>query len=107
MMYRGAMLGLTLIACTLMFVGSAMAGGFEEDRPWLAERSAWSETAGAGGGLRGWWAVGNSRVFGIVGTGNPITLEKASAYIDHRFKALPDRFPEVFKHLGNFRSAFF
>jgi GH15 family glucan-1,4-alpha-glucosidase len=46
---------------------SSVAAGFEEGRPWLAERSAWSETATGGEGLRGWWALGNSRVFGIVG----------------------------------------
>ncbi len=49
----------------------AFGAGFLVERPWLAERSAWSETAGPGGGLRGWWAVGNSRVFGIVGANLP------------------------------------
>ena len=45
--------------------------GFLDERPWLNARSSWSETAGPGGGLRGWWAVGNSRVFGIVGANLP------------------------------------
>ena len=66
-------LAFAAFVCTLLISGNVAAGGFIEDRPWLVERSAWSETTGPGGGLRGWWAVGNSRVFGIVGTGNPIT----------------------------------
>jgi hypothetical protein len=58
---------LILFVCLAVSAGQASAGGFLEDQPWLADRSAWSESTTAGGGLRGWWAVGNSRVFGIVG----------------------------------------
>ena len=57
----------------VLITGASMASEFAKDRPWLAERSAWSETIEQGDGLRGWWGIGNSRVFGIVGTGNPIT----------------------------------
>jgi len=52
---------------------SAALAGFAAERPWLTERSSWSETVEGKNGLRGWWAVGNSRVFGIVGAENPIT----------------------------------
>ena len=47
---------------------NVLGAGFVESRPWLAERSAWSESTD-GGGTRGWWAVGNGNVFGIVGPG--------------------------------------
>ncbi len=63
----------------------AYGKGFIEDRPWLAERSVWAESnetqnASASepgkerpkfrrGGLSGWWAIGNGKVFGIVGPG--------------------------------------
>ena len=39
------------------------AEGFIQERPWLNDRSLWTET----GGNVGWWAVGNSHVFAIVG----------------------------------------
>ena len=64
---------LMVAACLAAICSTTIAAGFLDERPWLKERSEWSETTGSGGGLRGWWGVGNSRVFGCVGTGNPIT----------------------------------
>jgi len=57
----------SVLAAVLMG-GNVLGAGFIQSRPWLAERSAWSEST-PGGGTRGWWAVGNGRVFGIVGPG--------------------------------------
>ena len=57
----------------LGLTNSLALAGFAAERPWLAEHSSWSETIKGQAGLRGWWAVGNSRVFGIVGAENPIT----------------------------------
>jgi len=61
--------GVLVLVAVVFSSRPVWAGGFVEDRPWLAERSTWSETTGPGGDVRGWWAVGNSRVFGIVGPG--------------------------------------
>jgi len=56
-----------LFAILVVFAAQVVWAGFIDERPWLAERSAWSETVEAGKDPVGWWAVGNSRVFGIVG----------------------------------------
>ncbi len=66
-------LALGTIILTVLMGGNLIGATFIDKRPWLKERSAWSETIGAEGWLRGWWGVGNSRVFGIVGSSNPIT----------------------------------
>ncbi len=55
------------LAVGIFMSASPAAAGFAGDRPWLNDRSTWSETIGADGDISGWWAVGNSRVFGIVG----------------------------------------
>ena len=61
-----------VIAACMAAICTVSAAGFLDDRPWLKERSEWSETT-QNGGLRGWWGVGNSRVFGCIAGGNPIT----------------------------------
>ena len=65
-MTRNAGIWIVLMSAFLL-ANHASAGGFLDERPWLLDRSSWAETADANGNLRGWWAVGNSRVFGIVG----------------------------------------
>lgn len=69
-MFTSALRLVVLAACSLALLVAPVASAasdFLADRPWLAERSSWSETVPAGRDPVGWWAVGNGRVFGIVG----------------------------------------
>jgi len=65
---RTALLGVLVLTGGLLSQ-AAWGKGFMKDRPWLAQRSVWSEKTPGGGNPRGWWCVGNGRVFGIVGPG--------------------------------------
>lgn len=61
------MLAALLVGFSVAVAPAEPPHSFLSDRPWLAEKSAWSESVRPGQDPRGWWCVGNSRAFGIVG----------------------------------------